>query len=140
MAEGTVIDRADAYTSDDAQQGVQQVGQAIAILHTVRVAVEAVEDGSMAYDNMHVARWGPAVSAAVVRVHRVRDALMNKGEAPGIDWFTALAMLEALDSALWFGQAETAIQLEPHQVTTMAQTIIDELETLAQELASVKNG
>ncbi len=137
------------YTREDAAQAVQDVTQAIAILQAVRVAVDAVEDGSMAFECKHVSRWGPAVGAATRRIDRVRALLGSKVNEPALDWFTSLAMLEALDSALWHGTPlpgeSDPMEMTPAQVMTMAAAIIEELETLAQDLqthalASVKNG
>lgn len=112
--------------------------QAIAIMRAVQVAVDAVDDGAIAYEFAHVSRWGPAVGAATRRVRQVRDGILEEACTLPVDWWTPLALLEALDAALWHGsnaQGE-GLQMDSSQVMSLAQAIIDELEKLAQELAS----
>jgi hypothetical protein len=138
MAEETVIDRVTTYTRHDATQGARDTSQAIAIMRAVQVAVNAVDDGCISYEFAHVSRWSPAVSAATIRVSRVRDAILEKADTPPVDFWTPLALLEALDAALWHGSSleREALQMDSSQVISMAQAVIDELEALAQELAS----
>lgn len=138
MAEGTVIDRADAYTCDDARIGVQHAMQAAAILRSVQLAVVAQDQGAVRFDSGGLSRWAPAVGTAVARVALVRDSLMEKAEAPEVDWCAALALLEAFDAALWHCASGGAhgVRMEADEVTRMAQVTIEELDRLAQGLAA----
>lgn len=137
MAEGTVTDRAAAYTCDDARIGVQHAMQAAAILRSVQLAVAGQEDGSVRFDSGGLSRWSPAVGAAAARVALVRDSLMEKAEAPEVDWCASLALLEAFDAALWHCASGGAhgVRMEADEVTHMAQATIEELDRLAQGLA-----
>lgn len=138
MAEETVIDRFATYTSKDAQRNLQHVAQAVAILRAVRVAADAVDDGSMSYEVSDLSRWSPAVGAAVCRITSVMNDLVGKAGAPNVDWFTSHSLLEAFDAALWHmdSMSAEADRLDTADVLNLAQTVIDELGKLAQELAS----
>lgn len=127
-----------SVTSDDLTRWARDISQTTAIMRAVQVAVDAVDDGSIAYECAHVSRWSPAVGAARRRVSRVGGALMEKVCTLPVDWWTSLTLLEALDAALWHGSdlQGRGLQMDSSQVMSMAQAVIDELEELAQELAS----
>lgn len=101
MADENVSQTARKFDANDARSMLRNTAQAMGIMRAVYLAATAQQDGSVAYDDNSVSRWGPAVDAACRRVHQVRDALMQTLDAPAADWWTSLAILEATGAALW---------------------------------------
>lgn len=101
MADKTLpLAEGEGLTPEESLQIQAELSQARAILRTVALAAAAQEDGSMSYENDNPCRWGPAVGRVCSKVQGVRDVLMERVSVTG-DWFTPLAMVEALDAALW---------------------------------------
>ncbi|MBL8388083.1 MAG: hypothetical protein JNK17_07710 [Hydrogenophaga sp.] len=102
MADSNVAERASVYEYSDVRTALQRTAQAAGILRVVSIAMEAQEEGSVRFSDNKLTRWGPAIGAACSHVRDVRDGLVNKVSAPtGVDWWTPLAILEAIDSAMW---------------------------------------
>ena len=143
MADQTVAERADKYGYNDAREALRQTSQAMAIVRAVSLAVAAQEDGSVIYDDNKFSRWGPAIDAAIARVHAVRDALQNKASAPDVvDWWTSLAILEATGAALWYtaGGLHGDTALESDQLQSIADAAMDSLGEMYEALSNVASG
>jgi hypothetical protein len=140
MAATTVPESACDYTNDDASAAITNVAQAVAILQAVKIAADAVEDGSAQYENPHVARWSPAIGVATRKVGLVRDTMIDTAGAPSVDWFTSLALLEALDAALWHTSSryDTSQRMDVDSVKDLCDVIIIELAKLKQGLAECR--
>ena len=102
-----------------------------AILRVVALAARAQIDGSVQYEDNKPERWQPAVDAACDRLQAVRDVLIDSRSAPGLDWFTSLALVEALGAALWCHHTASSVDsLDELEFETAAQVAIDTLDSL----------
>lgn len=124
------------FSEGDAATLLQNLQTARAIVRAVALAVCAQEDGAILYDDGNrIERWGPALSEACIRLREVREALISKASAPAVDWFTPLALGEALDAALWHGySSRTEVErLDAPEFVSAAQAFIDSLDALGQD-------
>jgi len=119
------------FDASDAALIIQHVTAARAVLRTVALAVNAQIDGSVEYDNNKTERWQPAIDAACTKLEAVRDVLIKTRSAPGVDWWTPLALMEAIGAALWHGNGlSQGERLEDVELATVAQVAIDSLDAL----------
>lgn len=138
MADQTVAESAEKYGDDDSREALQKTSQAIAIMRAVSLAVAAQDDGAVSYEDNRVARWQPAVDAAIVCVRAVSDALINKvGPPANVDWWTPLSILEATGAALWHAAvgADEDTGLESHQLQSIAEAAMDSMGVMYEALA-----
>lgn len=126
------------FALSDAALIVQHVAAARAVLRTVALAVNAQIDGSVEYDNNKTERWQPAIDAACAKLETVRDVLIKTGRAPVVDWWTPLALMEAIGAALWHGNdLSQGERLEDVELATVAQVAIDSLDALMEDCERV---
>lgn len=119
----------------------QRVRHARAMLRTVMVAIQAIEDGSVNFDSMEVdaeaQRWSPIAAAAREELIAVRDTAMNSpvdSPAAALDWYTPLAQLEALSAALWYdGCRRSGERLESWEIFDAAEAIVVSLDELLEQ-------
>ncbi len=136
MAEATVSEQSQTYTVEDFKAASMNVSQAVAILRSVSVAADAVQDGAVTFEHDHVCRWGPAIAAATRRVALVRDVLVNRLNAPAADWYTSLTLLEALDATMWHGESCKGLPgWDTARLQDMCEAIASELDELKAGLA-----
>lgn len=129
-------------TNADASKAMlRAIYQARAVMRTVELAAAAQEDGSVNYGDSNCAtRWGPAIEFAASRVRSVRDMAMGaEAGAVGtaVAWYTPLTMLQALGAALWHGETVRRGSMDLDELQTAAQAVIEALEALAEECATV---
>ncbi len=116
---------------------LRNVKAARAILRVVALAAGAQLDGSVEYKDNNPERWQPAVGAACARLQAVRDVLMETSNTLCLDWFTSLALLEAIDAALWYGHScSQGEKLEEMELGSVAQVAIDLLDSLMDDCES----
>lgn len=129
--------RATDFSSINMASVIRNVNAARVILRTVLLALGAVEDGSASFDGKSGAsRWSAAIGAACSRMAMVRDELIETSNAPNLEWTAPMAMLEALDAALWFGYScEDETRLTNVETMSSAQVVIDSLDELLLECA-----
>jgi hypothetical protein len=122
--------RAGAFSSINMASVIRNVHAARVILRTVLLALGAVEDGAASFDDKSGAsRWFAAIGVACSRMAMVRDELMETSNAPPLDWIAPMAMLEALDAALWFGYScPDETRLTNVEAMSSAQVVIDSLD------------
>ncbi|WP_374410656.1 hypothetical protein [Hydrogenophaga sp.] len=140
MADSNVAERAGVYGYSDARNALQRTAQATGLLRVVSIAMEAQEDGSVAFDDNKFSRWGPAIRVACSHVSEVRDGLIHKDFAPsGVDWWTPLATLEAIDAAMWFtGAGGSGVEeLTFDEVKAVMDAAIHVLTELHRDLSTV---
>lgn len=127
--------------AETSQAMLRAIYQARAVMRSVELAAAAQEDGAVSYSNDNGAkRWGPAIDFAVQRIATVRDLAMGKEAASAptdIAWYTPLTMLEALCAALWRGESARDGAMDVDELQTAAQAVIEALEELAEECATV---
>lgn len=120
---------------------IRAIYQARAVMRSVELAAAAQEDGSVDYDDDNGAkRWGPAIDFASKRIATVRDIATGSTShsAPtGVAWYTSLAMLQALGAALWRGHSDSDTEMDYSELQTAAQAVIEALDELAEECATV---
>lgn len=122
------------FSATDAALLIGNIKASRAILRAVGLAAGAQFDGSVSYENNNTGRWQPAVDAACVRLEAVRDVLMQTGDAPSVDWYTSLTLLEAMGAALWYGNAcLQSDNLEEVELETLAQVVIESLDSMMDE-------
>lgn len=138
MAVDTVADPVDRFELKHVNEALRLASQAMAILRTVWLAVEAQEDGAVSYADNKFSRWGPAVDAACSRVCSVRDLLISNANSPyTVNWWTSLNLLEALGAALWqSGTGTNKYGLESDELQSCARAAIDSLGEMYEELES----
>ena len=123
------------------QTMIRAIYQARAVLRSVELAAAAQEDGAVDYDDDNGAkRWGPAIDFASKRIALVRDIATGttSDSAPtDVAWYTSLTMLEALGAALWRGHSDTDTEMDYCELQTAAQAVIEALDELAEECATV---
>jgi hypothetical protein len=139
MTEQTLPDRSNEFGFHDAHKALQQTAQAMAILRSVWLAVEAQEDGAVKYEDNKFSRWGPAVDAACARVHEVRALMINKGHTPDtVDWWTPLNLMEAMGAALWHtGIGSNKGVFGAEELQSCADAAIDSLGLMYEALGLV---
>lgn len=104
------------------------------ILRAVVLAARAQVDGSVEYENNNTGRWQPAVDNACVRLQAVRNVLIETRSAPNVDWFTPLALVEAIAAALWHGNScSQGERLDEAELESVAQAAIESLDSLMQD-------
>lgn len=139
MADQTVSDNVDQFGLSEAHKALRHTVQAMAILRSVWLAVEAQEDGAVKYEDNKLSRWWPAVDAACARMHEVRSLMINKGQTPDtVDWWTPLNLVEAMGAALWHadtGAHKGAFGAE--ELQGCADAAIYSLGLLQESLSSV---
>lgn len=122
------------FSATEAALVIGNITASRAILRAVALAARAQFDGSVSYENNNTERWQPAVDAACVRLQAVRDVLMQTGTAPSVDWYTSLALLEAMGAALWHGNAcLQSDKLEEVELERLAQVAIESLDSMMDE-------
>lgn len=133
-----------AFGSVEAALLIRNVNAARVILRTVALAARAQFDGSIEYkkDN-HTGRWQPALDEVCSRLEAVRDVLIEAGSAPPLDWFTPLALAEAIAAALWHGVSMASAAghsqgdgLDEVELETATEVVIESLDSLMTECAS----
>jgi hypothetical protein len=125
------------FCASDAALVLRNVTAARAILRAVALAARAQFEGSIEYANNKPDRWQPAVDAACVRLQAVRDVLMETRSAPNVDWFTSLALVEALGAALWYGNScSQGKQLEEVELESVAEAAIETIDSLMEDCAA----
>ena len=118
----------------DAALVLRNVQDARSILRAVALAARAQSDGSIVFENNNTGRWHPAVDVACVRLQAVRNVLLETGHTLNLDWFTSLALVEALAAALWRGSAGfQGDKLEEVELESVALVAIESLDSLMQE-------
>ena len=118
----------------DAALVLRNVQDARVILRAVALASRAQFDGSIVYENNNTERWHPAVDVACVRLQAVRNVLLETSHTLNLDWFTSLALVEAIAAALWHGSAGLqGDKLEEVELQSIAQVAIASLDFLMQE-------
>lgn len=122
---------------------LRSIHQARAVMRSVELAAAAQEHGDVNYSGDNGARrWWPAIGFAVQRIECVRDIAINSVTVDGVGlcsvaWYTPLALLEALDAALWRGCSDSEKSMNAVELQAAAQAVIEALETLAEECATV---
>lgn len=128
-------------TPETSQAMLRAIYQARAVMRSVELAAAAQEDGAVGYDDDNGAkRWGPAIGFASKRIASVRDiatGTTSDRELTNVAWFTPLAMLEALDAALWRGYSDSDTAMDYCELQAAAQAVIEALDELAKECATV---
>lgn len=129
-------------TREASQTMLRAIYQARAVMRSVELAAAAQEDGAVNYDDDNGAkRWGPAIDFAVQRIVVVRDiatgTAADGGTVTRVAWYTSLILLQALGAALWRGESDQARALDVDELQTAAQAVIQALEELATECATV---
>lgn len=127
-----------AFTRDDEQSIQKNIHQARTILRTVALAAEAQDDGAVLYGDNGAGRWGPAIDQAIHKVTEVRDVLINQAGGLAADWYTPLAMLEALGAALWHSNVlrRRGTALDCDELETAAGAVIECLDELSEACAA----
>jgi hypothetical protein len=124
------------FSAVNAASVVRNAQAARVIFRTVVLAMSAVEDGSMSFDdNGKSSRWSAAISAACSKMKLIRDDLMETSSAPTLDWYTPLNLIEALDAALWFGgcSCPDETQLTNVEAIHAAEVVIHSLDDFLLE-------
>lgn len=132
------------FGSGEAALLIRNVNAARVILRAVALAAQAQFDGSIEYSNNDTGRWQPALDEVCSRLEAVRDVLIDTSSAPILDWFTPLALAEAIAAALWHGMSVASMAaghskgdgLEEVELATAAQVVIDSLDSLMAQCAS----
>lgn len=121
-----------------AAAAVPHVNTARAIVRTVALAADALDDRSVSYeDQAGPERWGAAVGKACEHMSLARDVLLNAPFAPGVDWVTPHALLEALDAALWrCASIDKAQRLTGRELIGVAVTTVESLDALLLQCAA----
>lgn len=124
------------FSADEAALVSLNVRAARSVLRTVILALEAIDDGSISFDdNAGTERWNPALGEVCVRLRTVRHVFGESVSAPAVDWFTPLTLAEALDAALWRGAGGRQVDgLQSAEVMSAAQVVIDSLDALMEQL------
>ncbi|MDP2018644.1 hypothetical protein [Hydrogenophaga sp.] len=125
------------FTSADAHRVREWVLQARAIVRAVALAVTAQEDGSVSYDNGPEERWWASLDLVCSKLGAVRDLLSSRRNAPDVDWFTPLNVLEAVGAAAWHATGSRAgeDQLDAEEIRLALGVEVECLERLASECA-----
>lgn len=106
-----------------------------AVLRTVRIAVQAQLDGSVNYENNGVERWQPAVDFATIELSFARDLLIEKRDAPFVDWWTPLSLLEATGAALWHANScSKSERLDNVELDTVVRLAIELLDSMREDM------
>ena len=128
----------DFFISDEVVSVLANVTSARALLRTLIFAVQAVEDGSILFeDEPGVGRWSILLAQVRKRLVAVRSVLTESISAPTVDWYTPLNLAEALDAALWHLCARhDHLTLESADVISAAQAVIDSLDELLADIQS----
>lgn len=130
-------------TSEASQSMLRAIYQARAVMRSVELAAAAQEDGSVNYfDTNSATRWGPAIEFAVQQIERVRDTAIGPiSEADAalgrVAWYTPLTIMQALGAALWHGESDRGRAMDVDELQTAAQAVIEALDALAAECATV---
>lgn len=105
------------------------------ILRTVIFAVTALEAGNVSFGAEGGERWHLAVREAHEQLCAVRDVVTSSSREPQIDWFTPLALTEALDAALWGAVAERlGDKLDNDEIIAMTKVVIESLDAITVQL------
>lgn len=135
----TSNERKGIFSAADALSVIGNIKASRAILRAVALAASAQSDGSVDYEDNNAERWQPAVDAACIRLQAVRDVLMQSAETHGVDWYTSLALLEAIGAALWHGNScSQADKLDEAELESLAQVVIESLDLMMGDC--VKSG
>lgn len=134
--------RPDANRNPAIASVMHHVNAARAIMRTVALAADALEDGSVSYDDKAgPERWNAAVGKALERMGLARDILTNKSFGMGLDWFTPHALIEALDAALWHGfSCDKPARLNERELVSAAQVAVESLDALLRECEGAASG
>lgn len=125
------------FGASEAALVLRNVNAARAVLRVVALAAGAQDDGSISYEYNNTERWQPAVDAACGRLQAVRDVLNETRSSPNLDWFTSLALVEAIAAALWHGNAcSQGEKLEASELEIVAQAAIELLDSLMEDCES----
>lgn len=122
------------FSANDAALVVRNVTAARAIYRAVALAARAQFDGAVNYGANNVERWHPATREAEHRLAAVSDVLMQTGDAPDVDWVTALALVEATGATLWCGGLKDD-PLDTVELETLAQVVIEALDSMMDDCA-----
>jgi hypothetical protein len=125
---------ASKFSANDAALIIRNVTAARAIFRAVALAAQAQFDGAVSYDDNKADRWHPATSEAERKLVAVRDVLMQTGDAPDVDWVIALALVQAIDAALWCGDLKDG-PLNEVELETLAQVVIEALDSMMDDCA-----
>ena len=130
----------DFFASDAVGLVRVNVATARALLRTLILALEAVEDGAILFkEDPGPARWSNVLSQVCKRLVTVRTALTESVSAPSVDWWTPLNLADALDAALWGAATGKRVWgLEGPEVISAAQAVIDSLDALMEDIQSVE--
>ena len=122
------------FDASDAASIIQHVTAARAVLRTVVLAVSAQNDGSIQFEHNTTDRWQPALAVACVKLVAVREVLTETRNAPPIDCFTSLTLVEAVDAALWHGSAGVhGDPLDDVELEIVARVAIESLDALMRD-------
>jgi hypothetical protein len=127
-------DSVSKFSANDAALVIRNVTTARAIFRAVALAAQAQFDGAVSYVDNNADRWHPATSEAEHRLEAVRDVLMQTGDAPDVDWVTALALVQAMGAALWCGGLKDD-PLDTVELETLAQVVIEALDSMMDDCA-----
>jgi hypothetical protein len=127
------------FSGDDAASLMRNVKATRAVLRAVGLAVGAQIDGAIAFEDNCVERWHPVLEEACQRLEGIRDVLMQTSDAPNINWFTPLNLVEAAAAALWRGHDCGELEgLKMAELETLAQVAVDSLDCLIEEFEKVR--
>lgn len=123
------------FSQDHALEVMRHVDTARAICSVLILAVSAVEDGSISYDDPAPSRWNSSIDVACAELHAVRSILTETPCAPNHDWWTPLNLLEMLGAATWYciGPLEDAAELGSVEVLRFVGVVRDSLNRLWDE-------
>lgn len=117
---------------------LRDVNAARAILRMVLLALVAEDNHSILHtDGAGASRWSPAIRIVHDRIINVRNASMENAELSQIDWPTAVALIFALDSALWEGYCTRATPLTNEEAEIAIEVIIESLDDMLRDCAGV---
>ena len=122
------------FDASDAASIIQHATAARAILRTVALAVSAQNDGSIQYEHNTPDRWQPALAVVCGNLVAVREALTETRNAPPVDCFASLTLVEAVDAALWHGNAGVnGGPLDDKELLIVARVAIESLDALMRD-------
>lgn len=114
------------------------LSEARAMLRAVIVAEAAVSDGSINWGprNNGPDRWSPVLSEACARLQGVQDIVCNTVRFTGMDWWSFVALAEAIDAALWHSLGGGSDTLDSDELVSVLRALVAMLDTALEHCVS----
>lgn len=124
-------------TPQTAADLLRHLNEARAMLRSVIVAEAAVLNGSINWTtrNNGPDRWSPILSEVCTRLQSVQDIAIGTARFHLPDWWTFVALAEAVDAALWHACGGGADALDRDELVTALRALVSLLDAALEHCA-----